>query len=110
MQGKRMESLEAFKDARLLKNEQKNETKSVSIPKYEPKALGEVYKVGDIVIVLEHEERHVLISAESEDHNLCAVQSISYDAVPEFVQFLAWAMRERMEAAADVQAEQIQEQ
>ena len=89
-QGKRMESLEAFRDTPVVK-----ETKSDSIPsvpEYSPKPTEEVYHLGGFRVALCHADRiAVLTSAEYER------VAMSYDQIPDLVQVLAWAMRTRME-------------
>lgn len=77
----------------------------VKIPEYEPKPVSERYEIGGVSVILDSNKQSIRIrmphSGEVE---------IGYKSVPDLVQFLVWAMRTRMEAAADVQAEQIQEQ
>lgn len=92
-QGGRMESLEAFKD-KPKKAEAEAETKAV-IPPYEPKPVTERYKFGMFDVELDTEDRDVTIVTEED------VLVIPYDFVPDLVQFLAWAMRTRMEVSED---------
>ena len=65
------------------------------IPKYEPKPVIERYEVADFGVELDSKERYVMVSGDSGDI------VFSFDVIPDLVQFLAWAMRERMEASAD---------
>jgi transposase len=98
-QGGRMESLEAFRDTPLLKKEEKKESAVVETPMYEP--IIERYKIRGFDVELDGEDRDVTIATEED------VIVIPYDSVPDLVQFLAWAMRKRMEVTADAQTEQI---
>lgn len=90
----KMEGLEAFKDAKPLKEEQEEAVKPM-IPKYEPKPIVEKYVVGDACVVLDGSSRIVTIGSEYGE------STFAYDSVPDLVQFLAWAMRTRMEVTAD---------
>lgn len=91
-QGKRMESLDAFRDNPPKKKETKTESMT---PIYEPKPVLERYVVGDYVVEMDSVDRTMLISGESGDTVL------EYKDVPDLVCFLAWAMRTRMEVTED---------
>lgn len=92
-QGRRMEGLAAFKDAPPKKEEAKEEVKPV-IPKYEPSAIEEIYMVGGYRVALDNESR--VLSIDDDIY-------FRYEQIPDLVQFLAWAMRERMEVKADAE-------
>lgn len=95
-QGRRMEGLAAFKDAPPKKEEAKEEVKP-AIPKYEPKPVLERFVVGYCDIVIDAERREISISS-------CGGEFLAaYDDIPDLVQFLAWAMRTRMEVKADAE-------
>lgn len=98
----RMEGLAAFNPPHRQKMEKKAEEKPV-IPKYEPKPVLEKYQVGENVMELDSVSRCVTI--------IGAIGEIAmeYEQIPDLVQFLAWAMRERMEVTADVETEQVRE-
>ena len=87
----KMEGLEAFKDAKPLKEEQEEAVKPI-IPKCEPKPVVETFKVGKCRIMMSKENRCLWINDEA---------LLSYDCIPDLVQFLAWATRTRMEVTAD---------
>ncbi len=91
-QGGHMESLEAFRDTPPKKKETKTETK-VEAPMYEP--IIERYKIRGFDVELDGEDRDVTIATEED------VIVIPYDHIPDLVQFLAWAMRKRMEVRDD---------
>lgn len=91
-QGGHMEGLDAFKDAPAPKKEEAKEEVKPVIPKYEPKAVEEIYMVGEYRVVLDNESRVFII-----DDGIY----FRYEQIPDLVQFLAWAMRERMEVKAD---------
>lgn len=103
-----MESLEAFKDT---PTKPKEESKKMEIPPYSPIPAIESYNLDkNIRIVLDAVDRAATIVVKNEDENVFPSTNdvtISYDKVPELVQFLAWAMRERMEVVSD--AEQVRE-
>jgi transposase len=100
-QGCKMDSLQAFRDTPPKKTTVKEEP--VMIPKYQPKPIIERFKIGGFDVELDGEDRDVTIASDED------VIVISYEAVPDLVQFLAWAMRERMEAAVDEQTKEVQE-
>jgi transposase len=100
-QGGRMDSLEAFRDTPPKKATVKEEP--VVIPKYEPKPVLEKYHVNDFIVELDSKDRYVMISGDPGDI------VFHYDSIPDLVQFLAWAMRERMEVTADADAEEVRE-
>lgn len=74
------------------------------IPKYEPKPFKECYGIGDYSIELSNDDRLVTVSSESGDIVL------AYEDIPDLVQFLAWAMRTRMEVTADAENTEVQKQ
>lgn len=74
------------------------------IPKYEPKPFKESYEIGDYAIELSNDDRLVTVSSESGDIVL------AYEDIPDLVQFLAWAMRTRMEVTADGESAEVPEQ
>lgn len=89
-QGGRMENLAAFADPPRKKTEKELPEMPV-VPKYEPKPFKESYEIGDYAIELSNDDRLVTVSSESGDIVL------AYEDIPNLVQFLAWAMRERMD-------------
>lgn len=96
-QGKRMEGLSAFKDAPSPKKEEAKEEVKPVIPKYEPKPTLERFRVSGNMIDMNSIDRSVTISGEMGEIIL------EYESIPDLVQFLAWAMRERMEVKADAE-------
>lgn len=110
----KMEGLAAFKDAPPPKKEEvKEEAVKPMIPKYEPKISSESFGLKFGSVTLSYDKRCVILKPEifDEESALRAVTihpAIKFDDVPELVQFLAWAMRTRMEVTAD--AEQVREQ
>jgi hypothetical protein len=99
-QGRRMDSLEAFRDTHPKKATAKEEP--VVIPEYEPKPVLEKYAVADFIVELDSKDRYVMVSGDSGDI------VFPYESVPELVQFLAWAMRERMEVTEDADQQQTE--
>ena len=100
----KMEGLAAFKDAPPPKKEEvKEEAVKPMIPKYEPKPTEESFQVGVFQVTLCHLDQAVIISPNGSNSLL-----VNYNEIPDLVQFLAWAMRTRMEVTAD--AEQVREQ
>ena len=98
----RMEGLAAFKDTPPRKKmETKTEVKPM-IPKYEPKPVLEKFVVGDCGIELDNTDRLLTLSSDAGDI------VFEYESIPELVQFLAWAMRERMEVTADGEEDQLE--
>lgn len=87
-----MERLEAFRDTPPKKKEEKIET-AATTPLYEPKAVLERYEVGANAVELDSVLRCVTIKGQFGEI------SLEYEAVPDLVAFLAWAMRARMEDA-----------
>lgn len=94
-----MEGLAAFKDTPTRKKEQEVVP---MIPKYEPKPNREWYTVGELNLELNQCSKALGIEKEGE------LIILDFADVPDLVQFLAWAMRTRMEVTAD--AEQVREQ
>lgn len=90
-QGERMENLAAFADHPTRKKTEKELPEMPVVPKYEPKPFKESYEIGDYAIELSNDDRLVTVSSESGDIVL------AYEDIPDLVQFLAWAMRERMD-------------
>ena len=86
-QGRRMEGLAAFKDTPPQKKEQEVHT----VPHYEAKAHREWFSIAELDIELNHTTRTMAIGNDL--HPIC----IQFEQVPDLVQFLAWAMRTRMQ-------------
>lgn len=84
-QGGRMEGLAAFKD-KPTKKAAPEEPVVESFPVYEPVPCEETYKVAGERIYIDQETRTVTIRDVG----------LSFDDIPDIVQFLAWAMRTRM--------------
>lgn len=90
-QGGHMEGLAAFKES---PPPRKTEDKGVEmpvIPKYEPKPVTEIYAAGESRLELNNEDRILTISSDAGEI------MFSYSDIPDLVQFLAWAMRTRMD-------------
>lgn len=86
-QGQRMERLAAFADAK--PEPKKNETEEApAIPQYDPKPFKESYEIGNYTIELNNDDRLIEIAG---------LIILSYEDIPDLVQFLAWAMRKRMD-------------
>lgn len=83
----RMERLAAFKDTPPKKKEPEVHT----VPHYEAKAHREWFSIADLDIELNHTTRTMAIGNDL--HPIC----IPFEEVPDLVQFLAWAMRTRMQ-------------
>lgn len=87
-QGRHMDNLAAFADPHRKKKEVKEDMPM--IPKYEPKPVLERFVVGGCDIIMDTERREITISS-------CGGEVLAaYDDIPDLVQFLAWAMRTRM--------------
>lgn len=101
----RMDSFEAFKPKKKKREEEKavETVVQAAVPKYSPKPSEETYRLPGMKVELCNEDGALIVHTDGD--SVC----IPYENVPELVQFLVWAMRERMEAAADGQAEQVQE-
>lgn len=95
-----IEGLAAFKDAPV-RNEKK-EVKPI-IPKYAPKPHREWFSIGEINFELNACAGMIGIEINGN------LMILPYKTVPDLVQFLAWAMRERMEVSADAQADEVRE-
>lgn len=93
----RMERLAAFGENKPCKTEEKQDEPQEVLPKYDPKPSVEEYNLGKFYIRLYHNERHVAIASNVNDA-FGATALIGFDDIPDLVQFLAWAMRTRMEA------------
>ncbi len=65
-------------------------------PRYNPKPIEESYRIDGMRVTLANADRKMIVSVQ---HG--SVVSVPYDTIPELVEFLAWAMRERMEAIPD---------
>lgn len=89
-QGCRMERLAAFADSKP-KPKIKEAAEMPVIPKYEPKPVLERYCIGCNLIELNGHDRSVTITGD------CGEIIMTYGEIPDLVQFLAWAMRERMD-------------
>lgn len=94
-----MEGYAAFKDN---PSRRKTEAKYMPmIPKYEPKPVHEEYRVGNHAVCIDSITRSVTV--DGDDGEI----TIPFESVPDLVQFLAWAMRERMEVTADGQEDTV---
>lgn len=99
-----MEGLAAFKNTPpRQKMEKKAEEKPV-IPKYEPKPVLEKFVVGHFGVELDNTDRLLTLSSDAGDI------VFEYESIPDLVQFLAWAMRTRMEVTADAENTEVPEQ
>lgn len=87
-QGGHMDNLAAFADPPRKKKEVKEEMHM--IPKYEPKPVMERFVVGGCGIIMDTERREISISSGGGE--ILA----AYEDIPNLVQFLAWAMRTRI--------------
>ena len=92
-QGKRMGSLEAFRDTPPKKKETKTES---AAPIYEPKPTFERYDVGELSVGIDHCTGMIILK-NSGGYSL----NINRKDIPDLVCFFAWAMRTRMEVTAD---------
>ena len=101
-QGGHMEGLEAFKDAPAPKKEEAKEEAKPVIPKYDPKPSVEEYNFEKFSVRLYNAERFVSIMSNEKNVYGASIK-IGFDNIPDLVQFLAWAMRERMEVKADAE-------
>lgn len=95
-QGGRMESLDAFKDKPKKKEAETHE--EAKIPEYEPKPVREHYEICGYGVILDSNKQSVKIIMPYNGE-----VEIGYKSVPDLVQFLAWAMRTRMEVTADAE-------
>lgn len=93
-----MQSYDAFKDNP--KKEEKREMVQVAtvMPKYNPKPIEETYQIGNIKIVLVNAEREMIVRRVDG-----GAVSIPYDTIPELMELLSWAKRERMGGDADAE-------
>ena len=103
-QNGRMEGLAAFKDTPPRKKMETKTEVNPMIPKYEPKPVLEKFVVGDFGIELDNTGRLLTLSSDAGDI------VFEYESTPNIVQFLAWAMRERMEVTADAEADKVRKQ
>lgn len=74
------------------------------IPKYEPKPNREWYTLGGLSIELNHYSGKVGIEKN------CHLIALDFSEVADLVQFLAWAVRTRMEVTADEENTEVQKQ
>lgn len=86
----RIESFAAFKNTPPRQKMEKETEATPVLPKYNPIPFKESYSIGDYAIELNNDDRLVTVSAASGDI------IFAYEDIPDLVQFLAWAMRERM--------------
>lgn len=86
----RMEGYAAFKNTPPRQKMEAKEDVPV-IPKYEPKPVLERYCIGCNLIELDGNDRSVNITGDEGEITM------TYGEIPDLVQFLAWAMRERMD-------------
>lgn len=90
-QGERMENLAAFADHPTRQKTEKEFPEMAVVPKYDPKPVLERFVIGDCEITMDADIREISISS-------CGGEFLAaYDDIPQLVQFLAWAMRERMD-------------
>ena len=83
-----MEGFEAFKDTPPRKKAQEEAPR---VPPYEPEALSEVFAVGkNYVADIDYMDRVLVLK-----HPTCEIK-IAFDEIPDVLQFLAWAARERI--------------
>lgn len=87
----RMENLAAFADTPPKRKKMEAKEEMPMIPKYEPKPTEETYQLGASQVTLCHADRALIISPTGGNSLL-----VDYNEVPELVQFLAWAMRTRL--------------
>lgn len=92
----RMEGYAAFKNTPPRQKMEAKEDVPV-IPKYEPKPVKEAYVIGNLEITLNNDDRVLHFHSVRDDSIAYNGKCISYDDIPDLVQFLAWAMRERMD-------------
>lgn len=103
-QGGRMEGYAAFKNTPPRKKMEKKTETMPMIPKYNPKPIFEQFDIGECTVELDSPARLVTIGAKEAGDVM-----IPYESIPDLVQFLAWAMRERMEVTADAEADEVRE-
>lgn len=94
-QGCRMERLEAFRDDPQKKTKTEVKEMATVTPRYNPKPLKEAYVIGETEITLNNDVRTMCVEDGA------GTVYIPYDEIPGLVEFLAWAMRERMEGTPD---------
>lgn len=99
----RMEGLAAFRDAPPKKKDAMVQCE-VDSKKYDPNPVLERYEIGGVQVDLNVKDQAVTIRMAYSGE-----VKLSFGSVPDLVQFLVWAMRERMEATSDEQTEQVQE-
>ena len=92
-QGTRMENLDAFRDKPVVKKVEKVE-ETPALPVYNPKLISEEYDDvgGGLSAAIDYEARLINLYDNYE-----AGITLSFDEIPNIVQFLAWFMRVKME-------------
>lgn len=92
----RMERLAGFRDDPV-KIEKKAEVTEMAtvMPRYNPKPIKEAYVIGEARITLNNDVETMYVEDGA------GTAYIKYADIPELAVFLAWAMRERMEAIPD---------
>lgn len=93
----RMERLAAFAEDEPCKTDEKQDEPQEVLPKYDPKPFIEEYNLGNFSVRMYNAERFVAIMSNEKDVYGASIK-IGFDNIPDLVQFLAWAMRTRMEA------------
>ena len=88
-QGCGMPGLAAFRDTRSVKEEVVAVKQTA--PSYDPKPVTEKFSVGHYKVELDSITRSVTVDGDFGE------MLVPYEDVPELVQFLVWAMRNRME-------------
>lgn len=94
-QGRKMEGLQAFKDDPPKRKEERKE-ETMKTAKYSPKPVKEAYELDGARITLHNDTKMLCVESKT-----AGGVGISYDSLPELVEFLAWVMRERMEETPD---------
>lgn len=102
-QGCHMERLAAFKDTPPKRNKMEMDD-VIAATKYEPKPTEETFDLKCGSVTLSYDKRRVILRPdmsidESVLHAVKFNPTIKFDDIPDLVQFLAWAMRTRMEAS-----------
>lgn len=98
-QGRHMESLAGFRDAPVNKKEAKE--MATVMPKYNPKPVKEVFAIEGEKITLNSHDKILQIDG------MCnSATAIPYKDLPKILEFLEWAMRERIGGVVDEQVPQ----
>ena len=103
-QNRHMERLAAFADTPPQRKKMEVKEGMPMIPKYEPKPNREWYTVGELNLELNQCSKALGIEKNGD------LIIIDFADVPDLVQFLAWAMRTRMEVTADAENTEVQKQ